>query len=75
MVTEGKVEAGDVHASVDEFDHLIVVTARLTKSGHDASLPLVEVDLLEDLEPDSARVLTEWLASRFDHIVALTCFV
>ena len=72
MVSESKVKADDVRTSFNHLAHHVWLIGGGTKRCDDASLALVEVDLLKNvLESNPARVLAHWLAPRLYHLQTL----
>ena len=73
MVAKSKVKADDIHTSFNQLAHLVRLIGGGSKRGDDASLALVEVDLLENvLETNPARVLAHRLAPRLNHLQILS---
>ena len=49
MVTESEVQADDIHAGVEHLLHGDCVVAARTQRPYYRCLPLVQIDLLEDV--------------------------
>jgi hypothetical protein len=76
-ITIFEVKTSNVHACIKHLVHLLVFLTASSESSNNGSFSLVQIDLLKDvLEPNAAGVLTDWFASRFDHLDNLiTCYL
>ena len=55
MITRGEIQSDNVHACVEQLTHLLLVLAALAQRADNRRLPLVQVDLLEDVLEANAR--------------------
>ena len=55
MITGGEIQSDNVHACVEQLTHLLLVLAALAQRADNRRLPLVQVDLLEDVLEANAR--------------------
>lgn len=73
MVTVGKVETSNVHASVKHFDEHFDIPACWAKGANDFGLPCVGIDALEDVCEFHAAGVGASSMSLFYHSILTAC--